>query len=294
MKEYFRYFRWVFAATVVLAVCYGGIGLFHAMQAAPERTNKECLTEQRVFDYGDVLSEREEKKLDSLIAKRERQTGCDIVLVTLNKSLMEYAREKEPNVPYSEFVRVFAEDFYDSNGFGYNKPIGDGILLVDNWYREDDGRVYTWLCTVGRAEDEYTYERIDHLLDDVYRYVEDDPYQAYRTYINDFYNDMTGRGVNTIYLPQWFPLAAATFSMICFVALHWKSKKGKKTVVPSTYVNGSPQMYKREDVFVNKIVTRRHIPKSSGGRGGGSRGSGGGGGSSHSHGGHHGGGGRSR
>ena len=104
---------------------------------------------------------------------------------------------------------------------------------------------------------------------------------------------MTGRGVNTIYLPQWFPLAAATFSMICFVALHWKSKKGKKTVVPSTYVNGSPQMYKREDVFVNKIVTRRHIPKSSGGRGGGSRGSGGGG-SSHSHGGHHGGGGRSR
>ena len=24
MKEYFRYFRWVFAATVVLAVCYGG------------------------------------------------------------------------------------------------------------------------------------------------------------------------------------------------------------------------------------------------------------------------------
>ena len=165
MKEYFRYFRWVFAATVVLAVCYGGIGLFHAMQAAPERTNKECLTEQRVFDYGDVLSEREEKKLDGLIAKRERQTGCDIVLVTLNKSLMEYAMKKEPNVPYSEFVRVFAEDFYDSNGFGYNKPIGDGILLVDNWYREDDGRVYTWLCTVGRAEDEYTYERIDHLLD---------------------------------------------------------------------------------------------------------------------------------
>ena len=60
-------------------------------------------------------------------------------------------------------------------------------------------------------------------------------------------------------------------------------------MVPSTYVNGSPQMYKREDVFVNKIVTRRHIPKSSGGSGG-SGGGGGGGGSSHSHGGHHGGG----
>lgn len=287
MKQYVRYFRWIFIVTGVLAIVYAGLNLLHGIQATPDRTNGECLTQQRVFDYGDVLSEKEEEKLDRLIAKREKQTGCDIVLVTLNESLKEYAREKEARVPYNEFVRVYAEEFYDSNAFGYNRPIGDGILLVDNWYRESDGRVYTWLTTAGRAEKRYTSARISHLLDNVYRYVEKNPYRAYKTYINDFYHDMTGGGLFTFYLPYWLPLTAAALSMAIFVLIHWSYKKGRKTVVPTAYVNGSPKMYKREDVFINKIVTKRHIPRSSGG------GSGGGGGGS-SHGGHHGGGGHSR
>lgn len=288
MRQYIRYFRWIFIVTGTLAVIYAGLNLLHGTKSFPDRANEECLTGQRVFDYGDVLSEAEEEKLANLIAKREKQTGCDIVLVTLNESLKEYAREKEPRVPYEEFVRVYAEDFYDSNAFGYDRPIGDGVLLVDNWYRESDGRVYTWLTTVGRADEKYTATRIDHLLDNVYRYVEKDPYRAYKTYIDCFYHDMSGGGVFSFELPYWLPLAAAALSMVIFVIVHWSYKKGKKTVVPTAYVNGSPQMYRREDVFINKIVTKRHIERSSGGSGG----SGGGGGGSH--GGHHGGGGHSR
>lgn len=287
MRQYIRYFRWIFIVTGTLAVIYAGLNLLHGTKSFPDRANEECLTGQRVFDYGDVLSEAEEEKLANLIAKREKQTGCDIVLVTLNESLKEYAREKEPRVPYEEFVRVYAEDFYDSNAFGYDRPIGDGVLLVDNWYRESDGRVYTWLTAVGRADEKYTAARIDHLLDNVYRYVEKDPYRAYKTYIDCFYHDMSGGGVFSFELPYWLPLAAAALSMVIFVIVHWSYKKGKKTVVPTAYVNGSPQMYRREDVFINKIVTKRHIERSSGGSGG----SGGGGGS---HGGHHGGGGHSR
>ena len=182
MKQYVRYFRWIFMITGAFAIIYAGLNLLHGLRAFPERTNEECLTQQRVFDYGDVLSAEEEKKLAGLIAKREKQTGCDIVLVTLNESLKEYARGKEPYVPYEEFVRVYAEDFYDTNAFGYNGPIGDGVVLVDNWYREEDGRVYTWLTTIGRAEKKYTAARINHLLDNVYRYVERDPYRAYKVY----------------------------------------------------------------------------------------------------------------
>ena len=287
MKQYVRYFRWIFIITGAFAIIYAGLNLLHGLRTFPERTNEECLTQQRVFDYGDVLSAEEEKKLAGLIAKREKQTGCDIVLVTLNESLKEYARGKEPYVPYEEFVRVYAEDFYDSNAFGYNGPIGDGVVLVDNWYREEDGRVYTWLAAIGRAEKKYTAARINHLLDNVYRYVERDPYRAYKAYINEFYHDMAGGGVFPFYRPYWLPLAAAALSMVLFVMVHWSYKKGKKTVVPTAYVNGSPQMYRREDVFINKIVTKRHIQRSSGG-GGGSHGGG------RSHGGHHGGGGHSR
>ncbi len=293
MRQYVHYFRWYFMIVGVLAAVYGGILLMHGSSDAGERTNAECLTEERVFDYGEVLSEKEENKLRELIAKRERQTGCDIVLVTLDESLEEYAREREGNVPYKEFVRVFAEEFYDGNKFGYDGPIGDGVLLVDNWHREADGNVYTWLCAAGKADRKYDLALMNHLLDNVYRSVEHSPYQAYRTYINEFYHDMTGSGANRAYIAGIgiIPLAAALAAMLIFTAVHWKSGKGKKTVHAGTYVDGGkPRMNRQEDILVNKVVTKRKIQtKTNGGGGGRSSGSG-----SHSHGGHHGGAGHHR
>ena len=189
MREYFRYFKWIYIILAVLGIIVALLNVGHwgiARVANYQRTNKECTTEQRVFDHGDVLTEKQEKKLEELIAKREKQTGCDIVLITLNESLKEYARGIEPGVRYSEFVRVYAEQFWEENGFGYDRPDGDGVVLVDNWFREDDGSIYTWLCTTGKAKEAYSAAQIDHILDNVYRYVEKDPYRAYKTYINDF------------------------------------------------------------------------------------------------------------
>ena len=288
MKQYFNYFKGLFAVLAVLLIAYIGILTGNAFQAK-ERTNGECLTDERVFDYGDVLTDKEEQKLRDLIARREKKIGCDIVLITLNESLKEYAREKEADVPYEEFVRVYAEDFYDSNKFGYNKPVGDGVLLVDNWFREDNGKIYTWFCAVGAADEKYDSYRIDKLLDDVYEYIEIDPYEAYRAYVNAVYYDMAGKA-SWPELPPFLAFLAGLVSMLVFIAIHWRSKKGKKTVVASTYVNGGrPRMNRREDELINKVVTKRRIETSSSGSGGRS-----GGGGSHSHGGHHGGGGRSR
>ena len=170
MKEYFKYFRWVFIVIAVLAIVLatikGAQGLA-SITGSHERTNTECTTTQRVFDYADVLTDREEKKLESLIAKREKQTGCDIVLVTLYESLEEYAREIEPDVPYNQFVRIFAEEFYEENQFGYDKSNGDGVLLVDNWFREADGHIHTWLWPAGNAADTLSYGDVDWILDEV-------------------------------------------------------------------------------------------------------------------------------
>ncbi|WMC93034.1 TPM domain-containing protein [Kineothrix sp. MB12-C1] len=292
MKQYIHYFKWIFIITAILGLVYGGIALTRGMHSYGERSNTESLTTERVFDYGDVLLDEEEDNLRKLIAKREKQTGCDIILVTLNESLKEYATQKEGNVPYSEFVRIYAEQFYDDNKFGYNKPIGDGVLLLDNWYREDDGRIYTWLCTTGRVKEEHGNELVDRVLDGVYNYVEYNPYRAYEAYINEFYQEMTGRGDLAGAIPFWVPLLIAGVSALIFIALHWSSKKGSRTTVPTTYVNdGRPKMRRKEDILVNKVVTKRHIPRNDSG---GSRGSGGGGGRSYGGGGSHGGGGRSR
>ncbi len=183
MREYFRYFRWIYIIlaamaflTVLLHVGHWGL----ARVANYQRTNTECVTAERVFDGADVLSDKEEEKLRRLIAKREKQTGCDIVLVTLKEPLAEYALAIEPGVRSSEYVRVYAEQYWENNRFGYDKPDGDGAFLVDKWFIGDDGKIHTYLSTTGRAYEAYYSEDIDILLGNVYRYMEKNPYRAYK------------------------------------------------------------------------------------------------------------------
>lgn len=288
MKEYFRYFKWMYIILGAAAILYILIYVGHSAisgAADYQRTNTECTTDERVFDYGDVLTDKEEDKLRSLIAKREKQTGCDIVLITLEESLKEYAREIEPYVAYDEFVRVYAEEFYEAHNFGYNKPNGDGVLLVDNWFREDDGRIYTWFSTTGKVKEAYDAAQIDHILDNVYRYVEHDPYRAYKTYVNDFYHDMMGTRLFTLYVPAWIPWAVGIISTVIFILCNIKSKRGRKTTTATTYVEGmEPEFKIREDRFLRKSVVQRTIQTSS--SSGGHSGGGGGGGGSHGGGGH--------
>lgn len=291
MREYFRYFKWVFITLAVLVVILGvvkGVQGVAAMTGNHERTNTECKTSQRVFDYADVLTNGEEKKLEDLIARREKQTGCDIVLVTLCESLEEYAREIEPDVPYNQFVRIFAEEYYEENNFGYNKPNGDGVILVDNWFREADGKIHTWFCTTGIVKDAYSDADIDRILDDVYLYVENNPYRAYKTYVNEFYRDMTGKRILNLSMPGWFPILAGIIAAVIFILLNWKSGSGSKTTTASTYLEGGTEHFtNKQDIFLRKSVTKRRIESSSsGGSHGGSGHSGGGGGGSHGGGGH--------
>ena len=293
MRDYFRYFRWIYIILAAMAVLTALLYVGHwglARAADYQRTNTECATAERVFDGAGVLSDKEEEKLRRLIAKREKQTGCDIVLVTLNEPLKEYARAIEPGVRSSEYVRVFAEQYWENKGFGYNKPDGDGAILVDNWSREDDGQIHTYLSTTGRAYDAYYTEDVDILLGNVYRYVKKDPYRAYKAYVNTFYHDMMGFRVFHFSVPGYIPWLIGLIASVIFICCNWRSREGKKTTTANTYVAGREPVFRvSQDRFLRKSVTSRKIQTSSGGSGGGGGRSHGGGG-----GGHHGGGGRSR
>jgi len=272
-------------AVIWLAVFAGN----RVMNEEIERTNTECKTTERVFDLADVLTDEEEDKLREKIAEREKQVGADIVIVTLNESLEEYARSYDLYADYDEFTMIYADNFYEEYKFGYNKPIGDGVLLLDNIYREDDGKVYTWLCTTGKVEDRYSTGMIDSVLDKFYEYVDTDPYRAYSEFVDRFYTDMTGKG--KLKIPGYMAPIAALIATVIFVVVNLASAKGRKTTNSKSYVNGGkPDIKRREDIFLRKSVTSRTIETSSGSGGGHS-----GGGHHISSGGHsHGGGGHSR
>lgn len=273
-KKWFSYFKFYFLLIGILAVAAVALTLAKGGQVQPERANQECTTTERVFDYADVLTDGEEEKLRELISQKETETGCDIVLVTLRESLEEYARSYEDKIgsvaPY-QYTMVYADNFYDEHKFGYNKPWGDGVILVDNWFREADGKVYSWLSTCGKAEDRFSGQMIDSLLDRALEHVDSDPYGAYKKYVELFADYMDTQ--RKISIPVWAPLLAALVAAVIFVSVQLKGNSGKKTVNAATYAAGgrAPRLRRREDIFLRKTVSRRRIERnnSSGGGGGG-------------------------
>ena len=248
-----------------------------------ERGNTQC-TEERVFDYAEVLTKEEESELRTIIREAEELCGTDIIIVTLDESLEAYAKSYENIIGYVEpyeYTMVFADNFYDEAGFGYDKPHGDGVIFVDNWYREADGGVYSWLSTSGKAMSELGTDTCEDILDMALDYVEDDPAYAYG-YLVDLIEDYMnpnirlGDGLGGI-ISVFIGLVAG---LIFFLA-NMGGKKGKKTVQTRTYVkSGVPEVRERQDIFLTKTVTRRKIETQTNSGGGGHISAGG-----HSHGG---------
>lgn len=297
MKEYLKRFKVFFiiiaVLLAVLAVVHGIHAISGSVNSKP-RGNKDCTVTERVFDKADVLTDSEEEKLRMLIAEREVQTGCDIVLITLNESLEEYAKQYDEYASGNDYTMIYADNFWDENKMGYNRAYGDGILLVDNWYREADGNIYTWICTTGKVEDTYSDAMLDRLLDRVYAHIETDPYMAYKAYIEQFYTDMSGTDINITFFSYKTIWTFSLVVAVIFVLFNNSFRVGKKTTTASTYVNsGRATFTVRTDQFMHKTVRSHRIETSSGGGRSGGR-SGGGGHHRSSSGRSHGGRGRSR
>ena len=130
MKEYFARFKYLYITLVViLVVTIAATAVYMTKQKAAaankgKRMNTECLTDERVFDYADVLTDAQEDDLRELIAEKEKEVSLDIVLVTLNEDVGSS----------DDALMEYADQFYEDNKFGYDKPIGDGVIYVDNYY----------------------------------------------------------------------------------------------------------------------------------------------------------------
>lgn len=260
---------------VLLVIYLGGWAMRHTVEDTYVRGNNTAPA-QRVYDYGNVLTDSEEEKLEKLIAEREAQIGCDIVLVTLNEPLKDYAKAYEGVLGYlseSEYVMVYADNFYDEHAFGYNKPYGDGCVFVDNWDRSDSayGYAYNWLSTSGRVEDKFTTGMIDRVIDDVNRKVNDDPYEAYISYVNNIYEYMRGGMIGErVEIPFYAVGVISAVVAVIYLIANLVKNTGTKTTVGNTYVNGGrPKMTLMTDHFIRRTTTKRRIQTSSGGGGGG-------------------------
>jgi len=270
--NHFKYFFMLIGFALILVIAAITVKSL-TEKTYPDRSNTETDTSERVFDYADKLTEDQENLLRELIWQKQKQTGCDIVLVTLDESLETYARSYEDILGplfVDEFVMVYADNFYDEHKFGYDKAYGDGVIYVDNWGREQDGYRYTWFGTSGRAEEAYSDAMIGNLIDRVIEKTNENPYQAYVTYVNQFAKDME-TGISFDYdMPIVVMLVLMLIATGCYVSYQLAGNRNVKTTRADTYIAaGALHFDRKDDQFLNKMVTSRRIPQSTSSSGGG-------------------------
>lgn len=261
MKKYIKHFSVFLIPFVMVLIALIACMILH--KDTPDigyvRSNTQCLTEERVFDYADVLTDAEEFALRNLIAEKEDEIGCDIVLVTMS--------DPDVNTYYS--MMNYADDFYDNNKFGYNEPWGDGALYLDNFLGV--GNSLSWFSTCGRVEDKYSESMIDSLIDSVCSRVNDDPYGAYVGYIESLSRTMSYSGsIEPVEVPVSGIFGFAAIVTLIYIVVCVNRNVGKKTVTSTTYVaGGHPDFLDKRDIFLSKHTTTRRIETSSSSGGGG-------------------------
>ncbi len=242
------------AACVILRISSSGSG---------ERQNTIHTEEQRVFDYADVLTEEEEQSLEELIKKQQKEACADIVLVTIDELSLQSDRA----------MREYAESFYDENDFGWNQAKGDGVIFADNWAEGADGK-YCRLLTTGAAMTKISDDKAENIVSDICEKVNDNTYEAYRSYVTKTARAMKGSPVTSPVIPA----AVALILTIIFAIYQFIFNKGKDTTPRSAYLDKEGiQVLNKQDFYLRSHVSRVKIEKDNHSHGGG----GGGGGSSH-------------
>lgn len=265
---------------VYILIIVSFIGIFFTgktsnkvLRTKVQNRNNEGLivTDERIFDEADILTETEEYSLQKYMDKVSKEKQVDIVIVTTND-----AEGKQP--------REYAEDFYKTHDFGYEDSDGTGLLYLISLDKSVTGNRELWMTTAKEAKDYFSQSRIDSVLDNIYNTLTADEELNYYGSCNEFIKGIE-KYMNVsesvpVFLTKWYSKLgiALVITMIIFFILIFNFG-GKKTTTAETYLDvNSIKRNIKEDTYMYTRTTKTKIEKSSSSSGSSSGGSSSGGG----------------
>ena len=265
---------------VYILIIISFIGIFFTgktsnkvLRTKVQNRNNEGLivTDERIFDEADILTETEEYSLQKYMDKVSKEKQVDIVIVTTND-----AEGKQP--------REYAEDFYKTHDFGYEDSDGTGLLYLISLDKSVTGNRELWMTTAKEAKDYFSQSRIDSVLDNIYNTLTADEELNYYGSCNEFIKGIE-KYMNVsesvpVFLTKWYSKLgiALVITLIIFFILIFNFG-GKKTTTAETYLNvNSIKRNIKEDTYMYTNTTKTKIEKSSSSSGSSSGGSSSGGG----------------
>ena len=301
MKKYKLLFVFIFCLLVNIAIVKADVKTYERIESKNWGVNKKWnITSTnlsnvkntplvdasiKVYDFADILNDKEEKEVYNLIIDFVEKTKMDMVFVSVD---MPYT--------YDTKNEDFAADFYDYNDFGLDFENYSGILLLRNDYEAD--RYYD-MYTFGDAQLYFDQSRYDNILDGIYNEFKNKDYlsgieefvaycssyydKGYASTYKDSYIDEMGYIRNTYHVPVFFCLiGSGVITLVTMLILISKNKMVRKATSASNYLDKESINYsEKSDQFLHSRTTHYTVSSSSGGSGGGSHsGSSGGGHSS--------------
>ena len=130
----------------------------------------EEMTEQRVFDYAELLSDEDEREMHLWVADMQENWGMDLAFLTTNDT-------------EGKSVQQYGADFYVEQNLGLGENYDGVIFVLDMGNREGQ------IITSGKAIDIYTDYYIDVMWDDMVTFLsEGDYYNAFFTLYMDLHH----------------------------------------------------------------------------------------------------------
>lgn len=253
------------------------------------RSNEECMTNERVFDYADKLSDSEEETLRSDIEELENLVGMDVVIVTVdqNTDLSEFgASAIGGDIEYN--TKEIAEKICDTYRFGWEewpdgtylngKDASTSVVIVANWQPTDR---YVYLCTSGKARKRISDSKAVSITKYGGKKLREDPFTGFERILKKTKSAMKSSGGGINFLSGPICALVALVAAIIFFAVNYSKKTGKDTTTASTYSKGNAEILDRRDIFIRKEVHSVKIQSDSGSSGSSGGGGGHGGGGSH-------------
>lgn len=253
------------------------------------RSNEECMTNERVFDYADKLSDSEEETLRSDIEELENLVGMDVVIVTVdqNTDLSEFgASAIGGDIEYN--TKEIAEKICDTYRFGWEewpdgtylngKDASTSVVIVANWQPTDR---YVYLCTSGKARKRISDSKAVSITKYGGKKLREDPFTGFERILKKTKSAMKSSGGGINFLSDPICALVALVAAIIFFAVNYSKKAGKDTTTASTYSKGNAEILDRRDMFIRKEVHSVKIQSDSGSSGSSGGGGGHGGGGSH-------------
>lgn len=240
----------------------------------------------KVYDEAGLLSSDEIRALQERCLKIAEEKELDIVIVTTDDAQGKSSRD-------------YADDFFDYNDFGYENPMGTGIIyLIDMDNREG------WVSTSGNAVDYFTDSRIYQITGNIQPYLANARYyesaEIFLNYVelfmgdlpdenaggagdeedivdDDWYDDGSsyedygsekGFHVNFTEVMIYLFIAVIIGGVSVFIMVH--NAGGKVTVNSRTYLNpNTVKIKQKRDVYTHTTTTSRTISDDSNSHSGG-------------------------